>query len=691
MILKTKDERKGRDPAEGTKPVDDQVPSALAAVKSQPRKQEYKLSIYANNLYTSILTRQNDIPEESSFKNKMSAVDRTIHRNASEGTLAPATPKLRDLLEQAGFPQDMKTIIEETFPELDNDASPVQENVAAAADSAVWNSVDEESKTQSNTEVTSDVYQVLRDAWKEIVTMDDQETLPCSCHIAQAACVYHLTPNDKDEKVTIPPSPTDITPRSKPKPPWTSSVHVFEDEEDDYDAWKSVSEESKAESRISEASSCVYQVLRNIRKGDIVEPMDDQEPLPACSCHIAQVTCAYHSTPNEKDILANPSSQEDITPRPRKPKPAWTSSVHVFDNEGDKVDEIMKSAHDQQHQHPHEIPTFVCRSVSTQRCGSIISEVTTDIYQQQEDSHKLQDKRQEHAVPLSPLPSTPPRQRSDPQQPGAPQPTGPFANSPQNKSEAAVRLPSSPNKNDSNPFAYPQSVGLNNNTYLPPSTATRMSNSPQESLQVAPSAHHDSPDTTPKFSQEQRRISVQRVSPPSPDIAPVPLPHKESDNSSHEAKKQKTSTGLPAALPFGDDDQDVKSVSRSSSIQHSNNPLESERASLGRVKHQESARATPGRVKHQDMEISYTTIDRETFLHAGSYSGPLNEKGKMNGNGVFWFDNGDLYLGQFADGDLHGVGALSLSKLNQEGKPVILKGYFEHNQFMGERMVEQTS
>jgi hypothetical protein len=633
MILKAKDEEESRDP-EGTRPVDDQVPSvglgnsnSKSKSKSNSKKQTYRSSRQAHNLYTafrkrtSTRTRQNNMSEESP-KKKMSAEDRTIHRSASEGTLAPAAPKLRDLLEQSGLLQeliDMKTIMEEertsTVRGLDNGASLGQECTApdAAADppaddfGAVWNSVNKESNAESRTtEVSSVVYHVLKNAWEEIVTMDDQEPLPCTCQIAQVACVYHSTPNDK--------------------------------------------------------------------KND------------------------------EKDIPMIPSFQADIT----RPKPK------LFLSQQDEI--IMNSTHPDL----NEIPTSVRRlSESThQSYESIISEVTTSndisslrrIHQQQQDNdnNKLDDKQQkEYAMPFTSPSSRPQRQPSEPHQVIVPQPTGPFFNSPRNKSGTTMRLPSCP-KDDSNPLAYPHGLCVVTNTYAPPSPATHIWNSPiQESCPVAPT-RRDSPDTprpfyqeqrvvsikrvsppnsgapTPPyrrnspdamlpFSQEQRLVSVERVSPPNPG-APVPPCRRESDHSNFDTEKKKT-CGLPGA-PFGDDDQDAKSASQSSGTRHSSHPPKPERPSCVRV-------------KHYATEISYTTMEGDTYLHSGFYTGPLNENGQMDGNGVFWLPSGDLYLGQFSSGDLHGVGALSLSMVTKQGNhdKVILKGYFEHNQFMGEQVV----
>ena len=54
---------------------------------------------------------------------------------------------------------------------------------------------------------------------------------------------------------------------------------------------------------------------------------------------------------------------------------------------------------------------------------------------------------------------------------------------------------------------------------------------------------------------------------------------------------------------------------------------------------------------------------------------------KMHGNGVFWFTMGDVYLGQFLHGHLHGLGMMSVRMENDETH--ILKGFFHWNEFVG--------
>jgi hypothetical protein len=92
-----------------------------------------------------------------------------------------------------------------------------------------------------------------------------------------------------------------------------------------------------------------------------------------------------------------------------------------------------------------------------------------------------------------------------------------------------------------------------------------------------------------------------------------------------------------------------------------------------------------------------------TFLVVSSYFiflPPLffgsNVRGEMNGNGVFWFNTGDLYLGEFCCNSLHGCGMLSImvedeidSQTNEvlTWKKEILAGYFCWNEYVGTQPV----
>jgi hypothetical protein len=53
----------------------------------------------------------------------------------------------------------------------------------------------------------------------------------------------------------------------------------------------------------------------------------------------------------------------------------------------------------------------------------------------------------------------------------------------------------------------------------------------------------------------------------------------------------------------------------------------------------------------------------------------------MHGNGVFWFNTGDVYLGQFSEGYLHGVGCMTIHM--DDGSKQVLRGFFRKNEYVG--------
>jgi hypothetical protein len=91
------------------------------------------------------------------------------------------------------------------------------------------------------------------------------------------------------------------------------------------------------------------------------------------------------------------------------------------------------------------------------------------------------------------------------------------------------------------------------------------------------------------------------------------------------------------------------------------------------------------RVKLCPAQIGYR-IGGETHVHPGYYSGPLNRGFQMHGYGMFWFTSGDLYLGGFSNGELDGVGTMSIT--TGEDKQVFT-GYFHRNEFVGEELIEK--
>jgi hypothetical protein len=93
------------------------------------------------------------------------------------------------------------------------------------------------------------------------------------------------------------------------------------------------------------------------------------------------------------------------------------------------------------------------------------------------------------------------------------------------------------------------------------------------------------------------------------------------------------------------------------------------------------------RQQHLNVHIKLTprqitnATEKEVLVHTGVYSGTLNKFQQMDGNGVFWFDSGDIYIGQFKCDMLHGVGIMAVEI--EDGSKQILKGRFRRNEYVG--------
>ena len=80
----------------------------------------------------------------------------------------------------------------------------------------------------------------------------------------------------------------------------------------------------------------------------------------------------------------------------------------------------------------------------------------------------------------------------------------------------------------------------------------------------------------------------------------------------------------------------------------------------------------PDRAQNMDIEI---VINGRTLT--GCYSGALSHSTprRPNGAGIIKFDNGDMYMGDMKDGQMHGHGTLV-------NGGTVLRGEFEHNMFV---------
>ncbi|KAG7356102.1 MORN repeat-containing protein [Nitzschia inconspicua] len=81
------------------------------------------------------------------------------------------------------------------------------------------------------------------------------------------------------------------------------------------------------------------------------------------------------------------------------------------------------------------------------------------------------------------------------------------------------------------------------------------------------------------------------------------------------------------------------------------------------------------------MDFFLYLNDLESLLR-GKYSGKVSlETGLPHGKGVFRFDNRDVYMGDFADGMMHGEGCLFTRRNKRLLK---LRGTYQHNDFFGD-------
>lgn len=89
--------------------------------------------------------------------------------------------------------------------------------------------------------------------------------------------------------------------------------------------------------------------------------------------------------------------------------------------------------------------------------------------------------------------------------------------------------------------------------------------------------------------------------------------------------------------------------------------------------------------KEIQLELSYHDKDNKVHYYsvAAKYSGPLWHGLPHGQIGILRFENGDMYLGGFESGKMHGLGTF-VQKGHGELAKTILKGEFANNQFPGD-------
>ncbi len=86
------------------------------------------------------------------------------------------------------------------------------------------------------------------------------------------------------------------------------------------------------------------------------------------------------------------------------------------------------------------------------------------------------------------------------------------------------------------------------------------------------------------------------------------------------------------------------------------------------------------RAKLIPRKITFSFEGQERVM-SGLYSGSVDRYDRIHGNGVFWFNTGDVYLGQFSEGHLHGAGAMAIKA--DDGSKKVLRGFFQKNEYVG--------
>ena len=133
-----------------------------------------------------------------------------------------------------------------------------------------------------------------------------------------------------------------------------------------------------------------------------------------------------------------------------------------------------------------------------------------------------------------------------------------------------------------------------------------------------------------------------------------------------------TSVREPEAVPSPMGLADETATSSLPSGQHSRKHM------IGDDSQESSSISFRVRLWHREITCM---VEGEERVHSGFYTGPINNFEHMHGNGVFWFDSGDVYLGQFEDDMLHGVGVMTIQL--EDGSKHVLKGEFRCNEFIG--------
>lgn len=633
----------------------------------------------------------------SSFRQKSIVVDHrpTKPHRASQSRVSTTLPKLRDLITSSGIlnelqrEDDLRSILEE---EVDNFET-------------TWENVDMDTAESS-------VINTLKDVMRDVLTIDDQAPLECTCTNGDASCLYHSMRSQEELQsaaFSLPSSrgskqssfqeiPYFCTPQFQPeyltpmkKDPQTSTGHTPHDKTASEKAqnteacqtplgppstveatsrWRNKGLSPEEDEDIMNSSHFQPQLLRNdscqtykTMVSEITLPLEMKSPARRLRLDPRAPQFQMAKEQNELQTgdvtmrIRNHSALQNVTeklpPPPTRP-PVGESPGPPQRKESQDYPTPKATSHRKRAQEP-KLTTFNEKDVEFAAEESP-SESSFDEEPPLVDSMARRgtiggDGASQPALRANSRPSPSP--------------------SPVRQPKRNIRLPSTP-QHDSNPLRYPADLLPQCHVNLDDGEVSIAAESivgPFVSPSAVPRRFRVAPNTP-------QHDSNPLLFPRGIDYYP-PSPSKARNAPKNHASLPDTS-GLkewPPIISPGGESPSTEAGRRTSSL--SSEPEELPQFTEAK---DESRRCASVRVKLLPREIIFLD-ENEQRMHAGLYSGPINRAGQMHGNGVFWFDAGDVYLGQFHEDTLHGLGIMAVQTTG--GSKQILKGRFRFNEYCG--------
>lgn len=622
----------------------------------------------------------------SSFQKKSVIVnpkDDSGRIRISVGTIAPRPPRLRDLIKESGILEEL---------ERDEDLRSILDEEVDGF-STTWSSTDKGT--------SSSVDSALRDVMDEVLTMDDQQPLPCTCSDGQ--CIYHPAldgessfSQDVYETVSIPSRqskassfeeiPHYCTPQFEPQyltPMKIASSHSKFAETSPPKVEASQPSRSIVEERTRASGRPPLSVEASKRRPNhpikrqqfSPEEADDIMNSSHIPHHISRQdsTVTYHTMVSEITLpyeMASPFRPlHFMRLDPRAPQfqmareqEKQTRDVTVRTKNHSIMDESDLMPPARRPTPEGETPDPPIRKRSTHEGGPnemhAWSEHSGDFSSDDEEDPPLVDHPIGRRGTIGGASAVQPSSKSCPH--------GPFT-SPVSNGPKTFEMPSTPCQ-DSNPLLFPGNLL---SPYEEPADDTSVNCESIVGPFVSPSAvprrYRPMPDTPQHDSNPLLFPQGIGYYPPSPAKLPKP-PNRAASPASGPQENGSNRLMPPLLLPLETDcDTKTSSISKSqSSGQSSGESARSEERMI--------------RVKLSPRVITYF-VDGQERIHTGFYSGAIDMFHRLHGNGAFWFTTGDIYLGQFVEGQMHGIGVMAIR--TSDGSRQILRGFFRQNEFVG--------